>query len=168
MRINCTVARSLACALTMLGGPAAHLAAQTPPSLDSATLRENRELDRQLLAAHERKDPDMVLSLFSKSPDVFFIAPNGTVNKGRDAMRESFVRFFARLRSIHGEIRDLSYSPAADGVIAVGTVVFHRQLADGTLDDRTVVWTDFRRKEQGKWVYVFRHAHWPLASGTSP
>jgi hypothetical protein len=21
------------------------------------------------------------------------------------------------------------------------------------------VWTDFRRKENGKWVYVFRHAH---------
>jgi len=152
----------------MLGRPAAHLAAQTPPSLDSATIRENRELDRQLLEAHERKDPDMVLSLFSKSPDVFFIAPNGTVNKGRDAMRDSFVRFFARLRSIHGEIRELSYLPAANGVIAVGTVVFHRQLTDGTIDDRTVVWTDFRRKEQGKWVYVFRHAHWPLASGKSP
>jgi hypothetical protein len=39
---------------------------------------------------------------------------------------------------------------------------------DGTSDQRIVVWTDFRHKENGKWVYVFRHAHWPLASNSLP
>jgi hypothetical protein len=49
-----------------------------------------------------------------------------------------------------------------DGVIAVGQVTYHRQLKDGKPQQRVVVWTDFRHKENGKWVYVFRHAHWPL------
>ena len=135
--------------------------AQDRHALDSKTVEENRELDRQLLAAHERKDSDMLLSLFSKSPDTFFIAPNGAVNKGLGAIRQSYDRFFAGLQWIRGEIKEVSYLPAADGVIAVGTVIFHRQPRNGSPEERTVVWTDFRRKENGKWVYLFRHAHWP-------
>ncbi len=151
--------------LTCLGELWNPASAQSGQSLDIKTIAENRELDRQLLEAHERKDTDMVLSLFSKSSDTFFIAPNGAMNKGRDAIHESFTRFFAGLESIRGEIKDVSYLPAADGVIAVGTVVFHRKPKNGPADDRTVVWTDFRRKEDGKWVFFFRHAHWPVPAG---
>ena len=148
----------------VLLGPLHHVSAQKP-QLDSRTIAENHELDQKLLDAHERKDTDMVLGLFSVSSDVFFIAPNGTVNKGHGAIRDSYVRFFARLESIRGEIKEVSYLPVADGVIAVGTVVFHRKPKSGPPEDRTVVWTDFRRKEGDKWVFLFRHAHWPVQPG---
>src|SRR5260370_37211913 len=101
MRDRWRVALLLVSTLALLGGLRNDASAQHPQSVDSTAVAENRELDRQLLEAHERKDPDMVLSLFSKSPDTFFITPSGTVIKGLGGMRESFVRFFASLRSIH-------------------------------------------------------------------
>jgi hypothetical protein len=71
-------------------------------------------------------------------------------------------------KSIHGEINHISYLREGDGVIAVGQVTYHRQLKDGKPQERVVVWTDFRRKENGKWVYVFCHAHWPVEANSQP
>ena len=162
MRDRRLVVLTLAAGLILFGRLATEASGQSPKALDQKSIADNRELDRQLLEAHERKDVDMLLGLFSRGPDMFFIAPNGTVNKGLAATRESYVRFFAGLESIRGEIKEVSYFPVADGVVALGTVVFHRKPKDGPPEDRTVVWTDFRRKEGGKWVYLFRHAHWPV------
>ncbi|PYQ15789.1 MAG: hypothetical protein DMF80_07805 [Acidobacteria bacterium] len=154
----------MVCGLVLVVGSTRELRAAPPVSLDDKVITANRELDRRLLEAHERKDAAMVESLFANSPDAFFIGPGGMLHKGRDAIRESFAQFFASLDTIRGEIQDISYLPAGDGVIAVGTVVYHRKPRNGPPDERTVVWTDFRRKEGDKWVYLFRHAHWPMAA----
>jgi len=130
--------------------------------LDSDTLAANRALDQAFLDAHAQKSTDALLSLFSTRPDVVFIAPNGTVNHGRDEIRGSFSRFFALLEEIHGEITTVQYFRVGDAVAAAGTEVFHRKRRDGVTDERTVVWTDLREKENGKWRYVFRHSHWPV------
>lgn len=140
------------------------LAAQTPVKLDESVIAENRELDRLLIEAHDQKNIEKVLAVFSQAADTFFIAPNGELNQGRDAIRKSYLDFFAGLDSLHGEIQDVSYIPAGEGVIAVGTVIFYRHPKKAPADQRTVIWTDYRRRENGRWVYVFRHAHWPLAS----
>jgi len=103
-----------------------------------------------------------VSDLFTSSTDIFFISPDGELYKGPDHVRQAWARFFASLQSIHGEINHVSYLPEGDGVIAVGQVTYYRQLKGGKPQERIVVWTDFRHKENGKWVYVFRHAHWPL------
>ena len=130
--------------------------------LDSDTLAANRALDQAFLDAHAQKSTDALLSLFSTRPDVVFIAPNGTVNHGRNEIRGSFSRFFALLEEIHGEITTVQYFRVGDAVAATGTEVFHRKRRDGVTDERTVVWTDLRQKENGKWRYVFRHSHWPV------
>jgi len=135
---------------------------QTARALDEKVLAANRELDRRLLEAHKLKDAAMVEGLFSASPDVFFISPGGSLNKGRDSIRRSFQLFFDRLESIQGDIKEISYIPAGDGVIAVGTVIYSRKPKSAPADQRVVIWTDYRRLEGGKWVYVFRHAHWPV------
>jgi hypothetical protein len=49
--------------------------AQDRHALDSKTVEENRELDRELLAAHERKDSDMPLSRFRRAPILFLLPP---------------------------------------------------------------------------------------------
>ena len=135
--------------------------------LDEKVLAANRELDRRLLEAQTLKDAAMLQSLFSESPDVFFISPGGSLNRGRDAVRRSFQVFFDRLESIRGDIKEISYLPAGEGVIAVGTVVYSRKPKGSPPDQRTVIWTDYRRIENGKWVYLFRHAHWPVET-TNP
>jgi len=135
---------------------------QTAGALPSDVIAANRELDRQLLEGHRLLDAEKVMGLFTTSPDVFFITPNGELYRGPDQVRQAWVQCFASLQSIHGEINHISYLREGDGVIAVGQVTYYRQLKDGTPQQRVAVWTDFRHKENGKWVYVFRHAHWPL------
>ena len=88
----------------MIGPLLAHCTTAGHGELDSDTLAANRALDQAFLDAHAQKSTDALLSLFSTRPDVVFIAPNGTVNHGRDEIRGSFSRFFALLEEIHGEI----------------------------------------------------------------
>jgi len=134
--------------------------AQTTNALPGDVLAANQELDHQLLEGHRLLDTAKVMGLFTSSPEVFFISPGrADLFRGRDEVRRSWEQFFATLQSIHGEIDHIEYFPAGDGVIAVGQVTYHRQLKGYEPDQRVVVWTDFRRKENGKWVYVFRHAH---------
>jgi hypothetical protein len=77
---------------------------------------------------HRLLDAEKVMGLFTSSADIFFIAPSGELYKGRDQVRQTWVRFFAGLQSIHGDIDHISYLPASDGVIAVGQVTYYRQL----------------------------------------
>ena len=146
------------CAFSMAAPPPA--SRSLPPDV----LRANQEIDRKFLDAHRTRDTEMILGLFSTGPDVFFISPAGDLFKGRDQIRESIQKFFGRVVTMTGEIDHITYLPAGDGVIAYGQVTYHRQLQGRPPDTTTVIWTDYRRKENGKWVLVFRHAHWPLKS----
>jgi|GEM_PF-5470854 len=138
------------------------LRAQTSAALDEKVVVQMRELDRRLLEAHEKLDTELAVSLFTRKADAFFIQPGGQLMKGTEGIRKTWTDFFAALEWIHGEIRDVSYFREGDGVIAVGTVVYKRKIKNREPEEKVVVWTDYRRKEKGKWVYVFRHAHWPL------
>ncbi len=125
-------------------------------------LRANQEIDQKFLDAHRTRDTEMIMGLFSTGPDVFFISPAGELYKGRDQVRQSIQKFFGRVIIMTGAIDHITYLPAGDGVIAYGQVTYHRQLKGQPPDQTVVLWTDYRRKENGKWVLVFRHAHWPL------
>jgi ketosteroid isomerase-like protein len=138
-------------------------------SLPPDVLRANQELDRKFLEGHRVLDTDMIMGLFTKSPDIFFIGPTGVIYQGRDQVRQSIEKFFGRVVTMTGVIDHVTYLPSGDGgVIAYGQVTYHRQLQGSAPDQRVVVWTDYRRKENAQWVIVFRHAHWPLASNSLP
>src|SRR6266513_6430325 len=140
------------------------LHAQTNTTLDQKVVAANRELDQRLMDAHALKDAALVESLFSESPDVFFIDPTGDLTKGRSNIRLEWAAWFDTLETIRGDIREVSYIPAGEGVIGVGTVIYTRKLKNAPADHKTVIWTDYRRIEKGRWVYLFRHAQWPLES----
>jgi ketosteroid isomerase-like protein len=143
--------------------------AQTTGKLPPDVLRANQELDRKFLEAHRTPNLNLIMSLFTKSPDIFFIGPTGVIYQGREQVRDSIAKFFARVVTMTGVIDHVKYLPAGNGgVIAYGQVTYHRQLKGQPPDTRVVVWTDYRRKENGKWVLVYRHAHWPLASNKLP
>ena len=138
---------------------------QLPPDV----LAANREIDEKFLEAHRVPNTDLIMSLFTSSPDVFFVSPNGAIERGHDEIRKSIETFFAKVITMPGTIDQGTYLPSGDGgVIAYGQVTYHRQLKGQPPDTRVVVWTDYRRKENGKWVLVFRHAHWPLAGNSLP
>lgn len=160
--------KTLAALVLLFTLAVAALAQPAALPLDANTIAENRELDQLLIEAHAQRNVDKVMDLFAKSPDTFFIAPNGVLAMGWDNIRDSYANFFAGLDSISADIKNVKYLRAGDGVIAVGTVIFHRKDKNAPARDRTVVWTDFRRKEAGKWRYIFRHAHWPLPSQPAP
>ncbi len=136
--------------------------------LAADVLAANQEIDRQFLEAHRVPNVDKIMALFTSSPDVFFIGPTGILYQGREQVRQSIEQFFTRVASMTGVIDHVTYLPAGDGVITYGQVTYHRQFKSGATDQRVVVWTDYRHKENGKWVLVFRHAHWPLAGNSLP
>ena len=123
----------------LLGSLAVAAKAQTAKALPSDVLAANQELDRQFLEGHRLLDTEKIMGLFTSSPDIFFIGPGGQVYKGRDQVRQSIERFFVRLQSMPGEIDDIAYLPAGDGVIAVGQVTYQRHFKDATSDHRIVV-----------------------------
>ncbi len=133
-----------------------------PSTLAPDVLRANQEIDQKFLDAHRTRDTETIMGLFSAGPDVFFISPAGDIYKGRDQIRQSIEKFFERVVTMTGAIDHVTYLAAGDGVIAYGQVTYHRQLKGHAPDTSVVRWTDYRRKENGKWVLVFRHAHWPM------
>lgn len=137
--------------------------AQSSTQLSPHVLRANQELDREYLEAHRVVDANKLMSLFSHGPDVFMIGPTGVIYQGRAAVRRSVETFFARVETMPGVIDRIHYQRAGNGVIAYGQVTYHRKLKGKKPDTTVVVWSDYRRKEHGRWVIVCRHAQWSLA-----
>jgi ketosteroid isomerase-like protein len=156
--------RTISLLVLFLLATAAHVHAQSSgASLDAKTVAENKDLDRQLVEAHEQRDVNKVMNLFAKSPNTFFVSPNGAVSNGWEQVRNTYAQFLGGLESITAEIQHVEYFRTGNGVIGLGTVVFHRKDKGHPVRDLTVVWTDYRQKENGEWKYLFRHAHWPIS-----
>src|SRR5437762_787037 len=136
------------------------LHAQTRATLDKKIIAANRELDQRLMDAHALKDAALVESLFSESPDVFFIDPTGDLTKGRSNIRHEWAAWFDTLETIRGDIREVSYIPAGEGVIGVGTVIYTRKLKNATPDHKQVILTDYPLNENGRLVYPFHLPQW--------
>lgn len=154
--------------IVCLAGICGAARAQVPSDLSAEDLRANQEIDQKFIDAHRTLDTDMIMNLFSRQPGIFMIGPTGIMYPGRDQIRHSVETFFAKLVTMTGEIDHVTYMREGDGVVAYGQVTYHRQLKGQPPDTRVAVWSDYRCKENGKWVLVFRHVHWPLASNVLP
>lgn len=137
---------------------------------ESKAIAENQELDRQLLEAFQQKDVAAVMSFYWNSPDLVVVFPDGTVHRGWEGARQGFEQLFATMESIRGEITEVSHLPSGDGVAGVGTGTMYFQPKGGAPQQATIRFTDFRRKQGGKWVYVYDHLHAlpPMPKPTDP
>jgi hypothetical protein len=79
------------------------------------------------------------MALFTKSPEIFFTTPDGTLARGPAEVRQIWTRFFASPDSIEGEINDIKYLKAGDGLGAAGQVTYTRQLKGGKPQKKIVV-----------------------------
>jgi uncharacterized protein (TIGR02246 family) len=130
---------------------------QTPTRpLSSTDLAEARDLDRRLTEAMSRKDLDATMACFWDDPDLVFVI-NGTIQRGPDVVRAALKEMFERNEAIRLEVNEITYLPSGDGVIGVGTATFHLKPAGGPRHLMVERWSDFRRKIDGRWVYVLDH-----------
>jgi ketosteroid isomerase-like protein len=79
-------------------------------------------------------------------------------------VRKAAEETFAGLESAHVKIDEITLLRSGDAIMAVGTASYELQPKDGPLQSFSARWTDFRRKEDGKWVYVSDHAQILLPS----
>ncbi len=56
------------------------------------------------------------------------------------------------------QIDEVTFLRSGDAIMAVGTASYELQPKDGPLQEFSARWTDFRRVEDGQWVYVSDHA----------
>ncbi len=116
----------------------------------------NYELDSRFLAAMARKDVDAAISCFLNSSDLTVVLW-GTEMRGPDQVRAAITQLFSTYDEVKLDIDKVTEFPSGDGVIAIGQATYHLTKA-GEVKMVREIWTDVRRKVNGRWVYVLDHA----------
>lgn len=142
----------------------AYAAAEQELSADE--LAGIQDLDRRFVDAYNRLEVDDLMDCLWRSPNLVVLLYDGTVFVGWDTVREVTEETFAGLESAHVEIDEVTFLRSGDAIMAVGTASYELQPKDGPLQKFSARWTDFRRKEDGRWVYVSDHAQ--ILAPTTP
>lgn len=116
----------------------------------------NYELDCRLLAAIARKDVDGTMSCFLDSSDLAVVLW-GKEMRGPNQVRAAITQLFSAYDEVKLDIDTVTEFPSGDGVIAIGQATYRLTKA-GEVKMVQEIWTDVRRKVNGKWVYVLDHA----------
>jgi uncharacterized protein (TIGR02246 family) len=142
--------------IVLLSG-SAPTGAGKPKSLSKADQAAVEDLAKRFVDAINRKDINGAMACVWNSPDMIFVS-FGTVIRGYDGFRSSLENMFAQNEEINLAVREISYVPAGNSVMAVGTATFDLQPKNGGprvhIAER---WTDVERKIDGRWVYVLDH-----------
>jgi ketosteroid isomerase-like protein len=117
-----------------------------------------RDLDRRFVDAYNHLDVDSFMNCLWNSPNLVVLLYDGTVFIGWDTVREVTEKTFAGLESAHVVIDQITFLRSGDAIMAVGTASYELQPKEGPLQKFSARWTDFRRIEDGQWVYVSDHA----------
>lgn len=129
------------------------------PTLSEQDLKDQRKLDDAFCSAMTRKDLDGVMQCLWHDPNLVVVLFDATVYRGWDAVRDAVQQLFETFPQVRLEIDEVSHVPVGDGIVAVGTATYSLQAADGSAVRIVERWTDFRRKVDGRWIYVLDHAH---------
>ena len=117
---------------------------------------ENQDLDTRMVSAMCRKDVDGVMNCFANSPDLIAVLW-GTEMHGVAEMRRAVESIFSTCDSLQLSIDRVSRVRNGNNVLAVGRATYV-MVRKGVPNTVTEVWTDARRKVDGKWVYMLNHA----------
>ena len=119
-------------------------------------LRENEELDARLVSAISHMDIDGLMSCSTDSPDLIAVLW-GTEMHGAAELREAAESVFSQCDSLTMTIDRVSRIRNGSNVVAVGKATY-MMIRNGVPCTVREVWTDVRRKRNGKWVYMLGHA----------
>ena len=149
---------TISIALSLLGTIVLPACASEELELTDDELAGIQDLDRRFVDAYNRLDVDDFMECLWNSPNLVVLLYDGTVFIGWNSVRETTEATFAGLESAHVEIDEVTFLRSGDAIMAVGTASYALQPKDGPLQAFSARWTDFRRVEDGKWVYVSDHA----------
>ena len=144
--------------LCVIGTSANFATASEGEELTAKELAGINDLDTRFVGAYNRLDVDGFMGCLWNSPNLVVLLYDGTVFIGWDTLRKVTEETFARLESAHVQIDEVTFLRSGDAIMAVGTASYELQPKDGPLQKFSARWTDFRRVEDGKWVYVSDHA----------
>ena len=119
---------------------------------------ENQELDQRLIEAWNERDLEKVMSLYWKGPELVLITPDGKVSKGQDEVRRGYEELFSSAESIRLEMTEACHWAHDDSVVGAGCATLYLKEKGTPEQVLTVRFADFRRKQDGKWVYLHDYA----------
>jgi uncharacterized protein (TIGR02246 family) len=115
------------------------------------------ELGRRFTEAMSRKDLDGAMSCFWNSPELIVVL-FGNVQRGYDSVRSGIAAMFEQNETVKLTINEISYVPAGNMIMAVGTATYDLKPKGGPAMQLVERWTDLEQKIDGRWVYVLDHA----------
>jgi len=119
----------------------------------------NHELNQRICDGMIKKDIELVMSCVWDSQDFVFVATDGTVFFGSENFRKATEEWFAAFETIDSVIDEVKFIPAGDSLLVVGKATYTLTAEDGTITKLPEVWTDVRKKIDGRWVMILDHAH---------
>jgi ketosteroid isomerase-like protein len=153
--VGALVIAAVAAGVFFLAG-AARPEATASETLSSADLAGVKDLAQRFVDSINRKDLDGTMACVWKNPGMIWVS-FGTVIRGYDGFRDGMSQMFTNNETVKIAVTDISYVPAGDAVMAVGTATIDLQPKSGASQHIVERWTDVERKINGRWVYVLDH-----------
>src|SRR5688572_13335307 len=129
-----------------------------------------KALDAKFIDAMNAENVDGVMSCYWNSPDLVVYSPGALEEKGYDAVKASFTKWFAESSGAKHELSDAIYKVMGDHVLAYGKVKMSMDNPDTTaarieLEGR---FTSIMAYKDSNLVYVVDHASIPLPPSPPP
>lgn len=120
-------------------------------------------LDRLYLQAFNTRNVEALTALYWDNPDVVSIGPDGTMTRGRPAIRASLTATFASMPGARLEFIEM-HNVAVDGVV----IGWGRSRATIPADSGPPIvleggYSDVKAQKDGRWSYVLDHVSVPFA-----
>jgi ketosteroid isomerase-like protein len=133
--------------------------------LEGQDLLDNQECDRLFCEGISNKDIEQLMGCIWDSPDFIFVSADGQVSLGADDFRKGNEVWFSQYETISLVIDDIKHIPVDEFVFAVGKATLEMTGKDGSQTKLTEIWTDVRKKINGRWVCLMDHAQAIPAAG---
>jgi len=132
---------------------------KTTSQLNQQDLSDNQELDRLFCDGISNKNIKQVMNCIWDSPDFIVVSADGQVSFGSENFRKINEEWFSQFENINLVIDEIRHIPVNEYVFAVGKATLEMTGKDGSKVKFNEIWTDVRKKINGRWVYLLDHAH---------
>ena len=127
--------------------------------LSEEDILANQELNQRFVDGICQKNIEQIMSCVWDSPDFVFVATDGTIFLGSENFRKATEAWFSAFKSIDVALLEIKFIPAGDSLLVVGKATYTLTAEDGSSHKLPEVWTDVRKKIDGRWIMVLDHAH---------
>lgn len=137
--------------------------------IDPEKIKANtRELDDKWKAAFAKEDINGVMGCYWNSPEVIFYPPDAMGEKGYEAIKAGYEKFFAENEVKSAELSNVSSMALGDYGLDWGNWSITIGTPDGRETKLEGRFTNVSGMRDGKWVWIHDHASAPLPPPPTP